>query len=96
MYFYALYYYRKAVKLRPTDARMWCALGNCYKRLERNSDAIRCFERAAQNDDREGIAFLELARLYRSQGSGCALQSAENYRDHLSVRDLGQILKIGH
>ena len=26
MYFYAIYYYRKAATLRPFDARMWCAL----------------------------------------------------------------------
>ena len=54
----------QAVKLRPTDARMWCALASCYQRLERPDDAIRAFERAAANQDQEGIATLELARLY--------------------------------
>lgn len=53
---------------------MWCALGNCYKRLDRNEDAIRCFEQAAQYDDHEGVAFLELARLYRKQGEEGQLQ----------------------
>lgn len=28
---YALHYYRKAAALRPYDARMWTALGACYK-----------------------------------------------------------------
>lgn len=28
--YYALYYYRKAALLRPEDARMWCALAQCY------------------------------------------------------------------
>ena len=69
---------RQAVKLRPSDARMWCALGNCYKRLERNDEAIRCLERAAQSDDREGIAFLELARLYKLQGEKGRLQVGDS------------------
>ena len=33
MYLYALFYYRKAVKLRPSDARMWCALASCYAKV---------------------------------------------------------------
>ena len=28
MYQYALYYYKYAAALRPTDGRMWCAVGN--------------------------------------------------------------------
>jgi len=51
MYFYALYYYRKAVKLRPNDSRMWCALANCCQKLERSDEAIRAYERAATAGD---------------------------------------------
>lgn len=51
MYFYALYYYRKAVKLRPRDARMWCALANCCAKLDRSDEAIRAYERAATAGD---------------------------------------------
>ena len=65
MYLYASYYYRRACSLRPKDARMWCALGTCYESLERKGDAIACFERAAQYSDRNGVAALRLARLYR-------------------------------
>lgn len=65
MYLYASYYYRRACSLRPKDARMWCALGTCFESLERKGDAIACFERAALYSDRNGIAALRLARLYR-------------------------------
>jgi tetratricopeptide (TPR) repeat protein len=65
MYLYASYYYRRACALRPKDSRMWCALGTCFENLERKGDAIACFERAAQYSDRNGIAALRLARLYR-------------------------------
>jgi tetratricopeptide (TPR) repeat protein len=54
MYFYALYYYRKAVKLRPNDSRMWCALANCCQKLERSDEAIRAYERAATAGDQVG------------------------------------------
>uniref|UniRef100_A0A7S3SU49 Cdc23 domain-containing protein n=1 Tax=Emiliania huxleyi TaxID=2903 RepID=A0A7S3SU49_EMIHU len=68
MPFYALFYYRKATALRPYDSRMWCAMAGCYKQLHRRAEAIQCYHRAEKNDDREGIAFTELARLYRENG----------------------------
>jgi anaphase-promoting complex subunit 8 len=33
LYQYAHYYYRKAAYLRPLDARMWGAVGNCLLKL---------------------------------------------------------------
>ncbi len=33
LYQYAHYYYRKAAYLRPADARMWGAVGNCLLKL---------------------------------------------------------------
>ena len=69
MYYYALYYYRKATALRPYDARMWCAMAGCYKHLRRTSEAIKCYQRAETSGDREGIAFMELARLFKDQGT---------------------------
>lgn len=68
MPFYALFYYRKATALRPYDARMWCAMAGCYKLLNRKQDAIKCYQRAESNYDREGIAYTELARLFRDEG----------------------------
>lgn len=28
---YALHYFQRAAALRPTDPRMWCAMGQCYE-----------------------------------------------------------------
>ena len=69
MLLYALYYYRKAAALRPYDARMWCAVGSCYLSLDRKQEAIKSYERAVNNVDREGIAARKLAKLYREEGS---------------------------
>ena len=68
MPFYALYYFRRATQLRPHDARMWCAMGQCYENDQLQSvdkdkmevAAIRCYRRAVQNKDREGIALHKL------------------------------------
>lgn len=47
-----------------------------------------CYKRAESNDDREGIAFTELARLYREAGG--AAQAASYYEQMLSQRDAHQ------
>ena len=72
MPFYALYYFRRATQLRPHDARMWCAMGQCYENDQLQSvdkdkmevAAIRCYRRAVQNGDREGIALHKLVSLF--------------------------------
>ena len=74
MPFYALYYFRRATQLRPHDARMWCAMGQCYENDQLQSvdkdkmevAAIRCYRRAVQNGDREGIALHKLVGWTRS------------------------------
>lgn len=81
MYFYALYYYRKACILRPYDARMWCALGGCYECLEKYDEAEKCYERAIANKDMEDIALIRLARLRRKRGA--IKGAAKLYEDHL-------------
>ena len=71
MPFYALYYFRRATQLRPHDARMWCAMGQCYENDQLQSvdkdkmevAGIRCYRRAVQNGDREGIALHKLVSL---------------------------------
>ena len=88
MYYYALFYYRKATSLRPYDARMWCAMAGCYKLLNRRNDAIKCYQRAEANNDREGIAFVELARLFRElphllcHGVGASLERLQPPPSH--------------
>ncbi len=56
---YALYYFRRATQLRPSDARMWCAMGQCHEheQLGQIEAAIRCYHRAVDHNDREGIDF---------------------------------------
>lgn len=70
MPYYALYYYRRATQLRPHDARMWCAMGQCYEseQLQIYDAAIRCYKRAVNNNDREGIALNKLAKLHVNLG----------------------------
>ncbi len=59
----------RATQLRPQDARMWCAMGQCYEheQLGMYDAAIRCYRRAVQHDDREGIA---LHKLVSRRGAG--------------------------
>jgi len=51
--------YRRAATLRPLDARMWCALGQCYVSTDQvglQDLAIRCYRRAIEHNDPDGIA----------------------------------------
>ncbi len=43
-------------QLRPHDARMWCAMGQCYENeaLGLDDAAVRCYRRAHLAGDREG------------------------------------------
>lgn len=51
--------------------------------------AIRCYERAESNDDREGIALQELARLHHESGNDA--QAATCYARNLALRDAQQL-----
>lgn len=90
MHSYAVFYFRKAVAMRPYDSRfvtglicsghqgslcangcpyacrMWCALAQAYESSGRVADAIKCYERADNNTDLEGIATSKLAELYEA------------------------------
>ncbi|KAK1305406.1 Anaphase-promoting complex subunit 8 [Acorus calamus] len=70
MPFYALYYFRKSAYLQPSDARLWIAIGQCYESapLQMHEEAIKCYMRAANNNDREGIALHQLAKLHSLLG----------------------------
>jgi hypothetical protein len=48
MPFYALYYYRRAASLRPSDARMWCALGQCYAADPVSGSSTRSWQQCLQ------------------------------------------------
>ena len=99
MYFYALYYYRKAAVFRPRDARMWIAIAQCYEKLNRDDDAIKGYESAAQHDDQEGHALLKLARLHRGRAShdeafACYSHYARLHAD-TDAADLGDATAAG-
>ncbi|CEG43806.1 anaphase-promoting complex [Plasmopara halstedii] len=86
MFLYSIYYYRKSVAIRPYDARMWCALGGCYEKLDKVDEALACFHRAVNNQDREGIASFHLGRLYAA--SGRPHEAAKFYLMHLGLRSI--------
>ena len=66
---YSLFYYQKTTQLQPNDSRMWCAAANCYESLGQVDEAIRCYRRADQEGDAEGIALTKLAKLTTSSGA---------------------------
>ena len=74
MPYYAMYYYQQAVKLRPDDPRMWCAMGQCYEsdQLKMLTSAIRCYQRAVANNEREGLALSKLATLHANKNEKAA------------------------
>ena len=89
---YAMYYFGKAVALRPYDARMWCAMAECYEKVGNVEQAIKCYQRAEANNDREGLALKKLAqvRLFLANACGVLLipsviQSGEKTRSCRSI-----------
>ena len=54
LHFYCLYYYKRAQELRPHDSRMLVALGECYERMDRQVDAMKCYWKAHNVGDMEG------------------------------------------
>ncbi|KAF6159826.1 hypothetical protein GIB67_032910 [Kingdonia uniflora] len=70
MPFYALHYFKKSVYLQPNDSRLWIAMAHCYEaeHLRMLEDAIKCYKRAANCNDREAIALHRLAKLHKELG----------------------------
>ncbi|KAB1202423.1 Anaphase-promoting complex subunit 8 [Morella rubra] len=70
MPFYALHYFRKSVFLQPSDSRLWIAMAQCYEtdQLRMLEEAIKCYRRAANCNDREAIALHQLAKLHCELG----------------------------
>lgn len=62
MYAYCVYYYKQAQQLRPNDSRMLIALGETYERIEKIENALKCFYKACNVGDIEGIALMKLAK----------------------------------
>lgn len=68
MHCYSLYYYKTAQQLRPYDSRMLVALGETYEKLDKTSNALKCFQKAYNVGDIEGMAIQKLATLYENLG----------------------------
>ncbi|GFP98469.1 anaphase-promoting complex subunit 8 [Phtheirospermum japonicum] len=70
MPYYALHYFKKSVFLQPSDSRLWIAMAQCYEteQLHLLEEAIKCYERAANCNDREAIALHQLAKLHCELG----------------------------
>lgn len=68
MPFYGLYYYKQAQLLRPHDSRMVLALGEAYEKQDKIQDALKCYYKACNVGDIEGMALLKLATLYEKLG----------------------------
>ncbi|XP_020537476.1 anaphase-promoting complex subunit 8 isoform X2 [Jatropha curcas] len=70
MPFYALHYFKKSVFLQPNDSRLWIAMAQCYEtdQLHMLEEAIKCYRRAANSNDREAIALHQLAKLHAELG----------------------------
>lgn len=64
MHYYSLYYYKTAQQLRPYDSRMLVALGETYEKLIKPENALKCFQKACNVGDIEGVALLKLANIY--------------------------------
>lgn len=61
MPFYGLYYYKQAQLLRPHDSRMVLALGEAYEKQDKIQDALKCYYKACNVGDIEGMALIKLA-----------------------------------
>ncbi|KAJ6809754.1 anaphase-promoting complex subunit 8 [Iris pallida] len=70
MPFYALHYFKKSSYLQPSDARLWIAMAQCYESapLKMFDEAIKCYTKAANSNDREGMALHYLAKLHSTLG----------------------------
>eukprot|EP01017_Pseudomicrothorax_dubius_P025352 TRINITY_DN2732_c0_g1_i2.p1 TRINITY_DN2732_c0_g1~~TRINITY_DN2732_c0_g1_i2.p1 ORF type:complete len:160 (-),score=45.31 TRINITY_DN2732_c0_g1_i2:43-522(-) len=92
------YYFTRAGLARPKDARMWNAIGNCYEKMEKKLEAQKCYERAENCKDKEGIALHRLAKLYDLLGmeEKATKCMEENLRrkdeEHIVDKELGECL----
>ncbi|CAN4088203.1 unnamed protein product [Withania somnifera] len=87
MPFYALHYFKKSVFLQPSDSRLWIAMAQCYEteQLHMLEEAIKCYRRAANCNDREAIALHQLAKLHAELGR--SEEAAFYYKKDLEIME---------
>ena len=66
---------------------------SCYEKLERSDEAIKCYERAVCNNDREGIAASKLAKLYVAHEEYS--KAATYYLKHIEAMGPGAVTDLG-
>lgn len=57
-----MYYYKQAQQLRPNDSRMIVALGETYEKMDKIENALKCYYKACNVGDIEGMALIKLAK----------------------------------
>lgn len=62
MPYYCMYYYKQAQHLRPIDSRMIIALGETYEKLDKIENALKCYYKACNVGDIEGMALVKLGK----------------------------------
>lgn len=68
---------------------MWAALANCYERLDKGEEALKCTQRAERVKDKEAIALHKLAKLYLLRGEED--KAAQCFQENLNRLDKEQI-----
>jgi len=65
---------------------MWAALGNCFDKLEKRQEAIKCTEWGERVKDKEAVALHQLAKLYMQ--SGDFDKAADCFIENLTRREI--------
>ena len=79
---------------------MWAALANCYEKLDKPEEAIKCTQRAERVKDKEAIALHKLAKLYMQRGeedkaARCFHENLQRLdREHLYTNETVEALKF--
>ena len=79
---------------------MWAALANCYERLDKHDESLKCTQRAERVKDKEAIALHKLAKLYllRGEEDKAAQCFQENLnrldKEHLNTNETFEALKF--
>lgn len=69
---------------------MWNAVGNCYEKMDKKQESVKCFERAEHCKDKEGIALHMLAKLYAQ--IGYQNKALLCFQLHLSRKDADSVV----
>ena len=64
-------------------------MGNCYEKMDRKEEAIKCHERAERFKDKEGIALHRLAKLYIQIGE--MDKAAICFKENLKRKDQEEV-----